>query len=107
MLKTVTLLKRRSDLSHEEFRAYWREVHGPLVLRIPGVRGYVQGRPVATRGAEPDYDGLAEVWYESARSRDDAFGSPEYQAVLDDERNFMGATTGDSIFITVEEERLL
>ena len=105
MIKTITLLKRREDLSPQAFHRYWREVHGPLVLRIPGVVGYVQARPMPIDG-EAEYDGLAEVWYEDVESRDAAFETPEYRAVIDDEANFLGASTGESIFLTLSEDRL-
>jgi uncharacterized protein (TIGR02118 family) len=107
MLKTVTLLKRREDLTPAEFQAHWREVHAPLVLSIPGVRGYVQGRPIPGDGDDPPCDGVAEVWYDDLQARDRAFRTSEYEAVLDDERNFLGATTAESAFVTVVEERLL
>ena len=33
-------------------------------------------------------------------------GSPECEALLDDEKNFMGAKTEDSIFLIVQEEEI-
>ncbi len=37
----TTVLGRRS-LAEEDFRAYWRDVHGPLCSRVPGLGWYVQ-----------------------------------------------------------------
>jgi hypothetical protein len=31
-------LRRRGDLTRDEFVKYWRETHGPLVSELPGVR---------------------------------------------------------------------
>ena len=107
MVKTVTLLKRRSDLSHGQFDNYWRDVHGPLVLKLPGVRGYVQSRPIRLADAEPEYDGVAEVWYDDLEAMNAALASEAYETLLDDEKNFLGASTGESIFLTLSEDRLL
>jgi len=37
----TTVLGRRS-LAEEDFRACWRDVHGPLCSRVPGLGWYVQ-----------------------------------------------------------------
>jgi len=102
VIKTVTLLKRRSDLTSEEFHRHWREVHAPLVLALPGVRRYVQGRVLGAA----EFDGVAEVYYDDAAGIETALGSPEYAELLADEENFMGESTGNSIFLTVAEDEL-
>jgi hypothetical protein len=35
-------VRRRSHLEHPCFAAYWRDVHGPLCSRLPGLGWYVQ-----------------------------------------------------------------
>lgn len=106
MVKTVTLLRRRPDLSPEGFHRHWREVHAPLVLGLPDVRRYVQCRPIPIDGREPAYDGIAEVWYDDLESLRRAFASEAYATLLADEPNFMGPSTKESIFLTVVEDRL-
>lgn len=105
MIKTVTLLRRRPDLTREEFDRHWRTVHAPLVLALPGVVAYVQGR-VLGDVLDTDVDGIAEVWYRSEKDMRATFATPEYAALLSDEANFMGPTTGESVFVAVEERRL-
>jgi len=39
MIKLVYCITRRHGMSLEEFSRYWREVHGPIGRRIPGLRG--------------------------------------------------------------------
>ena len=89
MVKTVGLLTKRRDLSSEEFHHHWREVHGPLVLKLPGVCQYVQCRPVPIHDQPPSFDGVAEVWYEDLGAVQRAFASPAHAAVRADEANFM------------------
>ena len=45
MLKLIYCLRRKPDLSVEEFQRYWREVHVPLVAEraeLLGVKRYIQ-----------------------------------------------------------------
>ena len=38
MLKVVSLLKRKEDMSLEEFRTWALEEHPPLGKKLPGIR---------------------------------------------------------------------
>ena len=42
MIKSISLLTRRPELTHEEFVRHWVEIHAPLAHAVPGVRRYVQ-----------------------------------------------------------------
>ena len=35
-------MKRRERVPHEIFSAYWRDFHGPLCSRLPGLELYIQ-----------------------------------------------------------------
>lgn len=104
MIKTVTILHRRADLTSDEFHQHWKTVHAALVLAMPRVRKYVQCRPLEVPGREAPCDGVAEVWYDSVADFLATAASPEYARLLADERNFMGAKTQDSLFVIVEED---
>jgi hypothetical protein len=41
-INSYTTVRRRTGLPHERFAAYWRDVHGPLCARLPGLGWYVQ-----------------------------------------------------------------
>ena len=106
MIKLVYALRRRSDLTREDFQRYWRETHAPLVagraeaLRL---RRYVQVHTLQTpldgalsehRGAaiEP-FDGVAELWWDSVEDMAAVLSTPEGAAasaeLLADEANFI------------------
>jgi uncharacterized protein (TIGR02118 family) len=106
MLKLVFSLRRRPEMTREEFQAYWRDQHAPLVSRHAEalrIRRYVQthARPSelataqsAARGSEPDhYDGQAELWWDSLEDILAAVSTPEGQQaaveLLEDERRFI------------------
>ncbi len=92
MIKLVYCINRKPGMSVEAFQRYWREVHGPIAARIPGLRRYVQSHvlPELYQGERPvAYDGVAELWYDDRESWDRARASPETRAALEDERNFI------------------
>ncbi len=66
MFKIVTLIKRRPDLSVENFQAYWADRHGPLLRQAPGIRRYVQSHalPQGYRKGELLFDGTSELWFD-------------------------------------------
>jgi uncharacterized protein (TIGR02118 family) len=91
MIKIVLLLHRRPDLSPEEFRRHWHDVHRPLLERLPGLQRLVLNEVLpGPDGTPPPYDGIAEDWFDSVEAMQAAFASPEAQAVAADTANFLG-----------------
>ena len=105
MIKLTFCLTRLPGMSRETFQRYWREVHGPLVrshanaLRI---RRYVQMHSSTlalndalrgSRGAPAEYDGVAELWWDSLADLEAVLVSPEGAmagaALLEDEKKFI------------------
>ena len=79
----------------EEFQDYWRTRHPAVVLKLAGVRRYVQShtRPGAYGKGEPVYDGIAEVWFDDTAAMHALRGSPAAAAVLADEARFIDHAT--------------
>jgi uncharacterized protein (TIGR02118 family) len=96
--RLVFLLRRRSELSREEFQAYWRTTHAPLVAaraELLGIRRYQQVHTVdeIRAGDVAVFDGIAELWVDRATST--GTGGERAQAgaeLLADERNFIELT---------------
>jgi uncharacterized protein (TIGR02118 family) len=74
MYKHVALLVRDDGLTHGEFVEYWKERHSPLVTDVEGVVRYQTVYPVDPERSE--YDGVAELYFESLEDLYDALGSP-------------------------------
>jgi len=91
MLKLVYCITKKPNLTDEEFFRYWKDVHGPIGARIPGVRKMIQSRRVHVPGDRHrgDYDGMVELWFDSAEALLAARQSPEWKASSDDEANFI------------------
>ena len=89
----------------DEFSRYWREVHGPIGRRIPGLRRLVQSLavPHATDMGPPDFDGMAELWFDDLSALAAARRSPEWKASTEDEANFIDPTRS-AVFVTEERE---
>jgi uncharacterized protein (TIGR02118 family) len=91
----------------EDFSRYWREVHGPIGRRIPGLRRLVQSHPVplpADMGS-PDFDGVAELWFDDLPALEAARRSPEWRASTEDEPNFIDETR-TAVLVTEERDIL-
>lgn len=106
MIKLIFCLRRRPELSLEEFQSYWRERHAPLVAQVAPllrIRRYVQSHgftdpalagPVAARGATvPAYDGVAELHWDSIEDlvavNDSKEAREAGRLLLEDERQFI------------------
>jgi uncharacterized protein (TIGR02118 family) len=106
MIRLTFVLRRKPDLTREEFQDYWRRQHGPLVAKHStrlGMLRYVQVHtlddPVneqmaeARGGMEEPYDGVAELWWWSRERIVEALAEQAAQdagaELLEDEREFI------------------
>ncbi|MEZ5541963.1 MAG: EthD domain-containing protein [Pseudomonadota bacterium] len=119
MIKFIMCITRHPNMTRAEFKDYWMNKHGPFFMSIAGAMGakkYVQSHTLDTplneglrtsRGMQPEYDGVAEVWFESEETLMEGMSSPEGQkfgaALLEDEGNFIDHSKS-SAFIVEERE---
>lgn len=90
MFKLVYCVTKKAGLTDEEFFRYWKNVHGPIGAQIPGLRKLVQSHRVSVAGdRSPDYDGIAELWFDDASALLEARRTPQWKAARDDEANFI------------------
>ena len=97
MIVRMGLIERRQDLGVEEFRKRWREGHGPLAAKIPGLRRYHQNHVVdrAQRGityarGSHDFDGFSQLWFDDLPSMTTAFTPDQGRVLGEDEDRFIG-----------------
>jgi uncharacterized protein (TIGR02118 family) len=105
MIKIVFCLRRRSDLSREQFQVYWLTQHAPLVRSHAdalGIRRYVQVHSIddaisaavaGPRHSPEPFDGVAELWLDSLdalmASGTSEAGRAAAAELLEDERRFI------------------
>ena len=92
------LIYKHDSWTFEDFQAYWRDKHGPLVAKIPNLREYWQNPVIdrLQRGIDfargPwNFDGFSQLWFDDAKQADVAFNSsPLSAALIADENHFLG-----------------
>ena len=91
MIKVVYCITKKQGMSDHDFFRYWKDVHGPLGARIPGLRKLVQSHRISVGGdaRRADFDGVAELWFNDIASLLQARQSPEWKAATEDEVNFI------------------
>lgn len=106
MIAIKFCLRRLPSMTLAEFQDYWLLQHAPLVRSVAdvlGIRRYVQSHSLADEGLArilagrgctlPPYDGIAELWYDSAESIAAAGANEEARAagrlLLADEKRFI------------------
>ena len=107
MVKLIYVITRKAGMPVAEFQRYWRETHGPIAARIPGLRRYVQCHTLPElydRDPPPAYDGAAELWFDDVVSMREAMVSPEVAAAREDERNFIDHSR---VLAIVTEEKVV
>ncbi|HEU0201419.1 MAG TPA: EthD family reductase [Burkholderiaceae bacterium] len=101
LIKRMTTLKRRPDVTPEKFRHEWFDVHSFLVKRLPQVKGYTQnfvieralqrGRPATYE--ELPVDGIVELWFEDVSSLQAAFASDAGRTLMTHATEFIDEIT--------------
>jgi uncharacterized protein (TIGR02118 family) len=105
VIKLTFALVRLPALTRESFQTYWFETHAPLVASVREVlriRRYVQlhsfdpGVSAEIRNSRhgpEQYDGVAQLWFDSFEDMAVNAGKPEAAAaarlLLEDERRFI------------------
>ena len=112
MIKMIVLVRKRADMTVEDFQTYWRTHHAHLVRKCPAskkyVRRYVQCHtlPEQYASGEVAFDGSAELWFDSIDDKDAFFSDPDYlRDVNPDEERF--ADMAQTLFFVASEETVL
>lgn len=92
MIKLIYCLRRRADLTFDQFSAYWSGEHAALVSRHAaalGILRYVQSHTIvhdanaalrANRRTLEPYDGVAEIYFKDLAALAQGNLSPQAQA---------------------------
>jgi uncharacterized protein (TIGR02118 family) len=75
-LKRMSILRKRPDVSSEDFQTEWFRLHSVLVKRLSGVEGYRQNLVLdGPRAADGNMvaDGMVELWFPDMATIEAAF----------------------------------
>jgi hypothetical protein len=95
MIRLITCLKRRDDISPEEFRRFWMDAaFDELIGRIVALTGaerYAKNLTLSVeanvllmqeRGLGEPFDGIIEFWWHDAAHFDELYNSEERKALM-------------------------
>ena len=110
LLKRISTLKRRPDISEDDFRREWI-VHRKHVQKMPGVGGYRQNVVTSrerVKGQPCSYDqlpidGIVELWFKDTATLEVAFSSPAGKVTMAHAKSFLSEIT---VFV-VDEHRVV
>lgn len=96
-LKIIRTVRRRPDLTLEQFKARWMTGHVPLekkVIEMAPVRRIIASfaLPETAGGLQPAFDGMAELYFESLDDIRALFASPVPAMMRKDEEDFIDLT---------------
>jgi len=86
MVKAMIFLKRREDMSIDEFRSWWIDRHRPIAERLPGLH-----RHAFNLLAGGPYDAVVEQWFESPEAMSASYETDVGRAVVADSREHISA----------------
>ena len=98
MLKVFSLIKRREDLSLDEFRSWILEQHAPMGRALPGLREYHVSVIEDDDPALP-YHAVTELYFDDEESFKAAFASEAGKAAGAD----VAAHAGDRVRLLTRE----
>lgn len=102
MLKRITYLEKRRDLSFTEFSEHWRDPHARIAKDLPGLACYLQNhlKPAAEPDADTDpfrIDGIVELWFTAPDVVSAAKDSHVAERLAIDEQLFLSGLTGGQV----------
>jgi uncharacterized protein (TIGR02118 family) len=96
MVKFVVLYSKPEDPA--DFDAHYRDVHAPLVHKIPNLRRFEASKVLGTPdGSEAPFYFMAELFFDDAEALQASMASPEGEAAGADVGTF--ASGGASVMI--------
>jgi uncharacterized protein (TIGR02118 family) len=98
MILRSGLIENRDGVEEAAFARHWREVHGPIAARLPGLLGYVQNHivaraPLRRPSGMHRVDGVSQLWFRDIHAMREAFASPEQEACVRDISGFLNRVT--------------
>ena len=88
MVKLVAMYKKPADVP--AFESHYKEIHTPLVKKMPGLKKLEVCRFTGSPGGEPKFYMMAELYFETKEAMMSALGSPEGKAAAKDVMSFAG-----------------
>jgi uncharacterized protein (TIGR02118 family) len=106
LLKILTLVARKPELSQDRFRQHWLGIHGPMARKVPGIRGFILSEAVQdSAAAAPSapyanrFDGIAHSWFANEEALHSAMNTGEARNWLADGDSFIDRAASRNFFV--------
>jgi uncharacterized protein (TIGR02118 family) len=73
VLKVTFVVYEKAGLDRAQALRYWRDIHGPMDAKIPGLQRYVQQHAVAAPEGDSPFLGVATTTFADAQRLPTAF----------------------------------
>jgi len=102
-VKRLGLVRKREDMTHEQFTRHWLGTHAQLCMKLPNMRRYSVNLVDKQRFPKFGFDGFSELWFDSEEDLAASLKSPEGVTLLADLPNF---TSSIEPILSVETQML-
>jgi len=102
-VKRLGLVRKREDMTHEQFTKHWLGTHAQLCMKLPNMRRYSVNLVDKQRFPKFGFDGFSELWFDSEEDLAASLKSPEGVTLLADLPNF---TSSIEPILSVETQML-
>jgi uncharacterized protein (TIGR02118 family) len=90
MIKAIFLIKKKPDMTYEQFNKRWLEGHAPINLQHKNLVKYVINTVIEEYNDKtPEYDGIAEMYWESFELMQEDFNSEVAKKAFPDGGEFI------------------
>jgi uncharacterized protein (TIGR02118 family) len=81
MFTIAVVVRKKPELSTEEFRRIWRDIYAPIYRNLPQVKSYIQYHLADRRkdDSEDPIDGIAIMSFESESEMKQAWATEAYK----------------------------
>ena len=113
MYKVAWIARFRDGMSKDEAVRHWREIHGPLGRKVPGIERYVQNHAMSSLGAlgedegELAFDGYSCCWYAGRDSFHASLETPEWDAIMADGPNLFDVDSFWGMSAALDERTII
>ena len=109
-MKTLALIARRPDITRDEFRDHYEEIHAPLAVRtlLEGTTRYVRHHVREELFGSPVFDVVTAFWYRDAAAAVEVMRrteTPAGEAIRRDELTFMNKPANTFFAVTEQVVR--
>ncbi len=95
MFELMTIIRKRPEVSTEEFRAFMEHEYGPTYVAMPQTRSYTHYylEDLTTDGIEAPVDAIVQISFDSEQELASALSTPSYRDAAERRKAFMQETS--------------